>query len=117
MPRLARTDRHNNPTAFTTDLARQAGLRLGVDYEIGDQFKAPDGRVYYTARLLGDPIEITIRVIDRVGFFTKSGKKRWIHTAMEKEKWDSLSRKEKVQVIAEMYRREGGRRMWGLFKS
>jgi hypothetical protein len=110
----SRADRHNNPTAFTTDLARQAGLREGIDYVRGDPFVS-DGRTYYTARLIGDPLELTIRVIDRVGFLTATGRPRWSHTVMAKKDWDSLSREQKVRVIASMYRKEGGTELAGLF--
>jgi hypothetical protein len=72
-----RTDRHNNPTAFTTDIAKLAGLTLGVDYEQGDSF---GGGKYFTARLLGDAVQTTIRVIDRIGFTTSSGSPRWTYT-------------------------------------
>jgi hypothetical protein len=111
-----RADRHNNPTAFTTDLARQAGLREGIDYTQGDPFVA-GGHTYYTARLLGDPIELTIRVIDRVGFTTASGAPRWSHTVLPKKYWDSMTREQKIRVIASMYRKEGGTELAKLFDS
>lgn len=101
-----RTDRNNNPTAFTTDIARQAGLREGVDYTRGDAF--PGSRTTFTARLLGDAADITRRVIDRIGFYTGSGQQRWSHTAMPKGQWDRLSTAQKNQIIASMYKREGG---------
>jgi len=101
---IARTDRHNNPTAFTTDIAKQAGLKEGVDFEIGDKF--PEGN-FKTARLLGDPIDTTIKVIDKIGFFTQGGKQRWTHTALSSDKWNSLSRDEKSKVIKDMYQKEG----------
>lgn len=98
-----RTDRHNNPTAFTTSVAKLAGLRPGVDYVAGDSFK---GGV--TARLLGNPVDTTIRVIDKIGFYTSSGKQRWNHTAMSKSQWNKLSYNQKKQVINKMYKSEGG---------
>jgi len=33
-----RTDRHNNPVAMTTDVAKTLGLVEGVDYTVGDPF-------------------------------------------------------------------------------
>lgn len=107
-----RTDRHNNPTAFTTDIARVAGLREGVDYEPGDPFS---GGQYRTARLLGDPIDTTIRVIDRIGFYTKGGNQRWSHTAIPKAQWDSMGYDQKKRVISDMYRKEGGTQLKSLF--
>lgn len=108
-----RTDRHNNPTAFTVDVARQAGLQEGTDYLPGDPFPGNSGA--RTALLLGDPVEQTIRVIDAIGFYTGRGKQRWSHTAMSRADWDALSRDEKVKVIRDMYQREGGRTLASLF--
>lgn len=100
-----RTDRHNNPTAFTTDVAAQAGLREGIDYERGDPF--PNNPNAFTARLLGDPAALTRKVIDTIGFYTGSGNQRWSHTAMSPQEWNRLSTREKNSVIAQMYQREG----------
>lgn len=101
-----RTDRHNNPTAFTIDIARQGGLVEGIDYEVGDAF--PNNPNMKTARIIGDPIAKTIEVIDKIGFYTKGGQQRWLHTAMPKESWDSMTYGQKSQIIAQMYQREGG---------
>ncbi|MCK4997738.1 hypothetical protein KAS08_05535 [Candidatus Pacearchaeota archaeon] len=103
-----RTDRHNNPTAFIVELSEQANLELGVEYEQGDSFSGIGGETYYTARLIGDSIGMTIKVIDRVGFYTRSGQQRWTHTAMNKSDWDSLDDCKKANVIEVMYYREGG---------
>jgi len=107
-----RTDRHNNPTAFTTDIAHQAGLKLGKDYEEGDSFG--DGR-YHTARLLGDPLETTIRVIDTIGFYTSKGLKRWDYIAMPDFVWGGLTYYVRRRVIGFMYQHEGGTELRGLF--
>lgn len=98
-----RTDRHNNPTAFTVDVAKTGGLKEGVDYTKGDPF---DGGV--TARIIGDPVEVTIRAIDKMGFYTQSGKQRWTHTAMPQSQWNAMGYDQKKNVIADMYRKEGG---------
>lgn len=103
-----RGDRHNNPLAFTTDVAKQAGLTPGIDYEVGDKFTGTDGKLYNTAKIIGDPVSATMKVIDKVGFYTSDGRRRWKHTAMTKNKWDSLPYERKVQVIQEMERQEGG---------
>ena len=63
-----RTDRHNNPAAFTTDIAKQAGLKEGVDYTVGDKF--PDSNLA-TARLIGDPVAKTIKVIDKINIYNQ----------------------------------------------
>ena len=105
-----RTDRHNNPTAFTTDIARQAGLVEGVDYIVGDPF--PENPNMMTAKLLGNPIETTIRVIDKIGFSTQSGQNRWAYTdsipGANNAEWLKLGFADKTQIIKDMYRHEGG---------
>jgi hypothetical protein len=105
-----RTDRHNNPTAFTTDIAKQAGLVEGVDYVRGDAF--PDNPNMFTAKLLGNPLETTIRVIDKIGFNTQDGNNRWVYTdsiaGANNQAWSKMGFQDKAQVIKEMYRHEGG---------
>jgi hypothetical protein len=108
-----RTDENNNPAAFTTDIAKQAWLKLGVDYEPGTPFPAPSKLV--TAKLLGDPIEITIRVIDRLGYYTKAGKPRWDYIAIPAFVWATLSPGSRLRVVAFHYRHEGGTAMRSLF--
>ena len=111
---IFRTDRNNNPCAFTTDIAKEGGLTLGADYEVGESFTA-GLNVYYTAKLIGDPIALTIKVIDTIGFYTHSGNIRWIYIGIPKFLWDSLDKPTKIKVIAFMYGREGGVEMKGLF--
>jgi hypothetical protein len=107
-----RTDRNNNPVAFTTDIAKQAGLVLDTDYTEGEPFA--NGR-FHTAKLLGDPIEITIRVIDRIGFFTASGTQRWAYIALPNADWNKLSFFGKREIIHMMYHQEGGKELEHLF--
>lgn len=112
-----RTDSHNNPTAFTTDVAREAGLAEGTDYTRGDPFKAGNATLY-TARLVGDPIAITIRVIDKLSFFTQHTNNpvsRWGYIAFPHFVWLALTLPEKRDIIGWMYQREGGTEMRGLF--
>lgn len=108
-----RTDRNNNPAAFTTDLAKQAGLVLGVDYEPGEPFPHPSTLV--TARLLGDPVEVTIKLIDAVGYYTRGHGPRWPYIAIPKFIWKALSYEQKRNVIGFQYQNEGGTEMRGLF--
>ena len=108
-----RTDENRNPAAFTTDLARQAGLKLGEDYTPGTPFPAPSTLV--TAKLLGDPIETTIRLIDQVGYYTKQGNRRWEYIALPKFVWDALTTDQKRDVIGFHYQHEGGTAMRNLF--
>lgn len=109
----ARTDRHNNPAAITVDVAKQGGLVEGVDYEIGDKF--PDPSRLRTARLLGDPVQLTIQVIDKIGYYTKAGGQRWTYIGIPKFIWDALEPPVKKKVIGFHYEHEGGTEMKGLF--
>lgn len=105
-----RTDRHNNPTAFTTAVAANAGLVPNKDYTQGDPFVGGDGRVYYTAKLLGDPIATTIKAIDNMGFFTAAGKPRWSYLSSIPgiQNWNRLTYSQKANIISQMYKHEGG---------
>ena len=126
LPTKYRTDAHRNPTALTTDIAKEAGLLDGVEYIQGEPFTVPapgkEGpltQTLYTARLIGDPIALTIRVIDRIGFFAGTWPKvygqRWNYIAIPKEVWLELSPADKAAVIGGMYNREGGTEMNNLF--
>lgn len=108
-----RTDDNRNPAAFTTDIARQAGLQLGVDYVDGSPFPSPSTLV--TAKLLGDPVAITIRVIDSIGYFTRNGQPRWVYIALPRFVWQSLTDDQKRDVIGFHYQHEGGSAMRSLF--
>jgi hypothetical protein len=105
-----RTDRHNNPTAMTTAVAKELGLAEGTDYVAGDAF---DGGV--TAKLIGDPMEVTIRALDgaardtsRAAFYTKGNKLRWNYIGMTDAQWLALTPEQKQNVVRSMYKREGG---------
>jgi hypothetical protein len=112
---MMRTDKHNNPTAFTTDLAKQAGLVLGLDYIQGDPFTV-GANTYHTAKLLLDPIKTTIEVIDAVGYVTKAGIPRWTYiNLVPKFTWSELTPERKRDVIGYHYLHEGGTAMRGLF--
>lgn len=113
-PSTARTDRNNNPTAMITLIAAEAGLTMGVDYVIGDPFES-GGRTYYTAKLLGDPIALTIRVIDAVGFRTTQDVQRWTYISLPSFDWLRHTTDQKRDVIGYMYFREGGVTMRSLF--
>lgn len=115
-----RTDRNNNPTAFTTDVAKTAGLIEGKDFAQGDPFaiQTPTGpKTLYTAKLLGDPIALTIEVIDRAGFYTQAGAVRWLYMAMPSWLWQQQTRATKIRIIGEMYSHEGGTELRHLFPS
>lgn len=103
----ARTNRHNNPTAFTTQIAEQAWLVEWVDYEQGDAF--PDNPNMFTAKLMWDGIDKTKKVIDSIGFYTQSWEPRWtyLNDVFEWENadniWSVLEEDEKSEIIKEMY--------------
>lgn len=111
---MARTDENHNPAAMTTDIAKQGGLKIGIDYEQGTIF--PVGSIpLYTAKLLGDPVELTIQVIDKIGFYTSHGVQRWVYIAMPHFVWLGLNSDTKRDIIGFMYQREAGVAMKGLF--
>jgi hypothetical protein len=111
---MYRTDSHNNPTAFTTDVAAEARLKPGIEYTQGDPFTSA-GRIYHTARLIGDPIALTIRVIDTLTFSTPNGISRWGYITVPAFTWSELTAPEKRDVIGWMYQREGGETMRFMF--
>lgn len=111
-----RTDAHNNPTAFTTDIAKEAGLEIGVDYTQGDPFSS-GGHTYYTARLIGDPLFLTIRVISRIGFRNSNGAGRWTYINIPFFLWNNCDTEMKIRIIHDMYKYEGGISMMHLFDS
>lgn len=105
-----RTERNNNPTAMTTDVAKSLGAVEWVDYVQGDKF--PWDSKLYTARLLGDPVETTIRIFDNAAekgipiFYTKWWKQRWTYIAMTNDQWKALSDEQKKNVIYSMLQHE-----------
>lgn len=111
-----RTDRNNNPTAFTTDIAKEGGLVFGQDFTQGESFGAGGGQLF-TAKLIGDPIALTVRVIDKIGFRVGSDpfKPRWTYINLPYDIWKSLAAAQKAQVIGDMYKCEGGTEMAHLF--
>jgi hypothetical protein len=109
-----RTDENLNPTAFTTDIAKEAGLALDVDYEPGTPF--PGTSTLVTAKLLKDPVATTIQVIDKLSFYTAHGGQRWIYIGIPPLIWKALSNLQKTYVIWFMYQHEGGTEMADYFK-
>jgi hypothetical protein len=108
-----RTDENSNPAAFTTDLAKQAGLVEGTDYVAGTPFPAPS--LLVTAKIIGDPVQTTIRLIDAVGYYTRTGLARWTYIAIPKFVWDALTPPQKRDIIGFHYQHEGGTAMRALF--
>lgn len=108
-----RTDRHSNPTAMTTDVAKQWWLVEWVDYEKWDAF--PNNPNIFTAKLLWNYVDNTIKVIDNIWFKTKSGKSRRTYTDslwLTNESWSKMSYSEKVAAVQKMYKQEGGSKLF-----
>ena len=108
-----RTDRNNNPTAMTVDVAKTLELKEGIDYVKGDKF--PDSNLY-TAKLLGDPMQTTIKALDTAAqnkatqaFYTNGGQQRWTHTALSDSEWLGMTQDQKQKVVLDMYQRENGK--------
>ena len=110
-----RTERNNNPTAMTTDMAKMLWWELGVDYEIWDSFVWGDWKTYYTAKLIWDPIETTIRLIDRWiengidPFYRANWQPRWSYMDkiwVNKDKWKRFTREQKEIAIKRMLEHE-----------
>lgn len=114
-----RADRHRNPAAITTDVAAQAGLTLKIDYEVGEPFtwKGTDGKTHtaYTALFLGDPLAITLRVIDAIGYTTSHGAQRWTYINIPAPIWKTFTDEQRKATVAFHYRNEGGTEMTALF--
>lgn len=111
-----RTERNNNPTAMITEYAKQLWGIEWVDYIQWDSFTSTDANwvthTYYTAKLLGDPIETTIRLLDR---WVENGVKKNVFSAwsyanqlgMTNDKWKNMSKDEKEALILKMLQHEG----------
>ncbi len=112
-----RTERNNNPTAMTTDVAKMLGWELGVDYEIWDSFTTGSWTTLYTAKLIWDPVETTIRLIDRwiangIDPFYRANwqwRRSYISSIwITKDKWSKMTYDEKAEVIKKMLQHEWG---------
>lgn len=107
-----RTDRNNNPTAMTTDVAKTLGLVEWVDYVQWDVF--PNNPNLYSAKLIGDPIQQTIKWLDtaiangKKAFYTQWGQQRRTHTAMSNEQWSWMTQEQKIATVVKMYHNEWG---------
>lgn len=98
-------ERNNNPTNMTVDFLKIMWAEKWVDYEVSsDYFINWNNAKQYYWKLIGDPVETTIRILDRAianwmnPFTTKSRSyinKLWL----TKEKWSSMSHSQKVDMI------------------
>lgn len=98
-------ERNNNPLNMTVDFMKIMGWELWVDYEVStDSFVNSNWGTQYYAKLIGDPVDTTIRVLDRAvangmnPFTTKSWSYIW-KLWLTKEKWQKMSMDEKKEMI------------------
>ena len=108
-----RTERNNNPTAMTTDVAKSLWLVEWEDYVKWDSFKDKNWNTLYTAKLLNDPVETTIKALDNWAnsssthaFYTAGGDQRRSHTAMSDAEWLAKTPEEKQETVLKMLQRE-----------
>lgn len=98
-------ERNNNPLNMTVDFMKIVWAELGVDYEVSsDSFVNSKWWTQYYAKLIGDPIETTIRVLDKalkngVNPFTTTSRSYINKLWLTKEKWLKMSHDEKVEMI------------------
>lgn len=123
-----RTDRNNNPTAMTTAVAKSLGLVEGVDYQnTKDTF---GGGQFATAKLLGNPVQTTIKGLDLAAsrsaadkaksggaFATASGGKRWSYATPTDQQWLAMTPAQKVAAVQKMYHQEGGTQLASAFNT
>jgi hypothetical protein len=107
-------DDNNSPTLFTVDVAVEGSLIEGQDYVQGSQCAEPFTKWHY-AKLLGDGVAVTIRLLDHIGFYTNDCLPRWNHTAIPNFIWHGLQTAEKRDVVGFMYKHTGGTKMRGCF--
>ena len=107
-------ERNNNPTNMTVGFMEWAWAELGVDYEISEDFFWSGWKQLHYAKLIWDPVETTIRILDKAvaawknPFNTTSWSyinKLWINTT----KWKSMSQSEKAALINKWINYEGGK--------
>lgn len=107
----ARTNRMNNPTAMTVDVARTLWLVEWVDYVKWDVF--PDNASLFSAKLLWNGVGTTIKAIDNAAknpnmnaFYTLGWLQRRTHTKLSDADWLKMTEKQKVEFIKNMYIKE-----------
>ena len=98
-------ERNNNPLNMTVDFMKIVWAELGVDYEVSsDSFVNSNWGTQYYAKLIWDPVETTIRVLDKalenwVNPFTKTSWSYIDKLWLTKEKWQGMTHDEKVEMI------------------
>lgn len=102
-------ERNNNPLNITVDWMKIMWWQLWVDYEVSsDSFVNSNwGRQYY-AKLIWDPVETTIRLLDRAvaNWMNPFTKNSWSYIEaiwMNKSKWTSMSYEDKAKYINDVW--------------
>lgn len=106
-----RTERNNNPTAMITDYAKMLWGVLWEDYEIGDSFISESWATLYTAKLIGDPVEKTIELLDRWLAKWMNIFSGWSYAAdlwLTNEVWANADEKKKREIVEKMLKHEWG---------
>lgn len=99
-------ERNNNPTNMTVWFMQRAWAELGVDYEISSDSFWSNGKQLYYAKLLWDPIETTIRILDKA---IANGKNPFNTTSwsyinelwLTVDKWNKMSQEDKEKKVKE----------------
>lgn len=98
-------ERNNNPTNMTVDFLKIMWAELWVDYEVSDDyFINSNWNKQYYWKLIWDPIERTISILDK---WVANGKNPFTTTSwsyinelwLTKEKWMNMSHDEKVEMV------------------
>ena len=98
-------ERNNNPLNMTVDFMKIVWAELWTDYEVSsDSFVNSNWWRQYYAKLIWDPVETTIRVLDKalenwVNPFTKTSWSYIDKLWLTKEKWQWMTYDEKVEMI------------------
>ena len=98
-------ERNNNPTNMTVDFLKMMWAEAWVDYEVSEDYfiNGNWNRQYYW-KLIGDPIERTISILDKA---VANGRTPFTVTSwsyinelwLTNEKWKNMSHDEKVEMI------------------
>lgn len=99
-------ERNNNPTNMTVWFMQRAWAELGVDYEVSSDSFWSNGKQLYYAKLIWDPVETTIRILDKA---IAQGKNPFNTTSwsyinqlwLTVDKWNNMSQEQKADKIKE----------------
>jgi hypothetical protein len=102
-------ERNNNPTNMTVDWMKRAWAELWVDYEVGtDSFINSNWNRQYYAKLIWDPLDTTIKVLNKA---IAAGKNPFNTTSwsymdrlwMTVDRWNNMSDEERKKYITDVW--------------